>query len=227
MSNIADKISKLIAKAESSTHPEEADTFMSKAHEIMRQHGLSMLDLGTLQSDDPITTASEAGTWYRAENCFKNMGAQLARYYGCKVMFEQIGRNKFAFGVAGRQSAIITFTMMFPFVKSQVRKLAKEGHKNGDFDSVSKGVTSIANALSFRLQKMIAEQRQEQKPSDASNPNALVPVDLITSAFEQEWPHLIKSRATSIKTTAAGRAAAGRVSLNRQTGGSTVRQIGR
>ena len=38
-SKIADLISKLIAKAESSTHPEEAETFMAKAHELLNKYG--------------------------------------------------------------------------------------------------------------------------------------------------------------------------------------------
>ena len=229
MSNIADKIAKILAKADSTTNPEEADTFMAKAQQLMMEHGLSLLDIGKLDSDDPIGTTEQAASFFAAENWAKLVGGQLARFYGCEVMIEQVGRNKYAFGLAGRESARTTFMLMFPFVLKQVRRLAREETKAGNFETEARAKTAIGNALGLRIYRMIQEQedsRREDLPGRGMN--AVVAVDLNRQALEEHWPNLRTSRRRSVKTNSAGRAAAGKVSLHRQTGAApAARQIGR
>jgi len=74
MSNISNKIAAMIAKAESSSHPEEADAFMSKVHELLEKHGLSLQDIGTINEDDPVGHTKEAGYYFKAENAMKHVG---------------------------------------------------------------------------------------------------------------------------------------------------------
>ena len=112
---IAEKIQKLLAKANSSTHPEEAETFMAKAHALLEQHGLSLFDLGKLDSEDPIgrsqdkemLRANSAASWRTM------VAGQLAIYYGCKMVTTNYRGDNFTYWtVFGRESARITFMLM-------------------------------------------------------------------------------------------------------------------
>lgn len=216
MSTIAEKISKLIAKADSTSHPEEADLFMAKAQELMMAHGLSLLDIGKLDSDDPVGTTDEAGTYYASEGWAKHLGTQLARYYGCEVMFSQVARNKFAFGIAGRESARVTFALMFPFVVRQVRAQAREAVKCGEASTESRAKTAIGNALTFRIQRLRLAENNNEKAT--ATRNALVPVDLNRAALEERWPNLRTGRTARLNTTEAAKNRASKISLHRQTG---------
>ena len=212
---IADKIAKILAKADSTTSPEEAETFMSKAHQMMMEHGLSLLDIGKLDSNDPVGTTEQAASYVACENWAKLVGGQLARYYGCEAMIEQVGRTKYAFGLAGRESARTAFMLMFPFVIKQIRKLAREEVKAGNFKTEARAKTAIGNALGLRINRMVQEQTNEEPTRGR---NELVPVDMNRKALEEHWPCLRQARTRSVRTNAAGHAAARKVSLNRQTG---------
>lgn len=213
---IADKIRKILAKADGSTHPEEAAVFMAKAHSMLEAHGLNLLDLGRLDSDDPVGTDHAATKNFAAENWLKLVSACLARYYGAEIVSTQI-KNKIEHAVIGRESARITYQLMQPYVARQVRQLARAAWKAGEFKTESRAKTAIGNALALRLHDLTNDrQRNETRPT--TGVNALVPVDLIQLEMEAQFPHMKKGRGRSVSTTEASRRAADKVSLNRQTG---------
>lgn len=215
--NIAEKIAKLIAKAESTDNTAEAATFMEKAHQLMEAHGVSLLDVGRLDEEDPVGTT-------RMSKPLKpwavKVAMSLARYYGCRpIQFEDAKQNKMV-AFSGRQSARVTAELMVPFVMGQVRKLANEGVKAGDYKSAAVGQRSIGNALYLRINKMHEEnkaQEQLQTQAEQARSTALVPVDIIKAEFEEQFPHSVTIK-TSFSSTASGREAAGKVNLNTQLG---------
>lgn len=227
MTNIADKIAKIIAKADSTTNEEEAETFMAKAHELMTKHGLDLLAVGKLNSDDPLGRTQDAASASASYSWAAMMGSQLARYYGCRVVLTGTRKTN-TFDVFGRESARVTFQLMFPYVYRQVMKVARELHKEGKFPTGGKARTAVGNALALRLHRMAKEQEGAREAAPKSSGlNELVPVDLIENMMVEAYPNLRSARSRSVKTNAAATEAAGRINVNRQMGGgSATRQIG-
>lgn len=216
MSHIAEKIAKLIAKADSTTHEAEAETFMAKAHALLEAHGLSMLDLGTI-GEDPVGRDDNVIHFFAAEGWCSRMLFKLAIYYGCELVQFKRG-NKTTATVFGRESARVTFTLMAPFVMRQVRQKARKLAKE-EGTSESRAKTALGNAMTFRLQDLIAAQQQRPE-YQATGVNALVPVDVIKETIQEAFPTSKKQRAANLRTSLAAMAAAETVSLNRQTSAS-------
>ncbi len=211
------KIAKLIAKAESTTHIEEADTFMAKALEMLEAHGIKLQEMKTINIDDPVTNIKEAGHAYRAEYALTNVAHALARYYGCKSLYHREGRNKIVIEVIGRQSACITFQLMFPYVKKQIHRLAARAVCPNLFETKSKALTSIANGLTERLDRLYWADRDMNLKSDPKGDSALVPVDLIDQRIMMLYPDLRKARGWGgMGTDDMGRALAKNVKINSQ-----------
>ena len=226
MTAIAEKIRKLIAKANSSTHPEEGDTFMAKAQELMMAHGLSLLDLGRLDSEDPVGVDEEAATFSAGYSGMRIVAGQLARLYGCKMVFFKMPKNKVRIAVVGRESARITFTLMFPFVQRQLMKAGAELFNTGRYSSRIQSLNYVSNALAIRIAQLCDDQKQAEAKG-ARGINALVPVDLIDAAMNDAFPRLRESRSRSIKLDHAAAKKAEGISLHRQAGAApSIRQIG-
>ncbi|TQE99523.1 MAG: DUF2786 domain-containing protein, partial [Spiribacter salinus] len=145
MSNtMAQKIAKLMRKADSTTHPEEAEAFMSKAQELMIQHGLNLLDLGKLH-EDPVDVQREAATSSSSYGWSCKVAGALAALYGCELVYHKHGNN-FIYDIVGRESARVTFVMMLPFVLKQIKALARKGYKEGHYNSAMTAATRVGNA---------------------------------------------------------------------------------
>lgn len=216
MTNYADKIAKIIAKADGTTNPKEAEVFMAKAQKMMEEHGLTLLDLGRLDADDPIGVTEEAAHHFQADNWAKNVAHALARFYGGEVIMMR-RKNKNLHHVAGRESARITYTMMIQFVLRQVRAQAREAYKAGEFLTESKARTAIGNALTLRLSRMVREQEDRRsEEAEGTGLNALVPVDLIKQELTDKYD-VVWKKARSISTTRAGMNRADNISVTRQT----------
>ena len=219
LTSIADKITKMIAKAESSTHAEEADAFMSKVHKMMEDYGLSLLDLGRLNSDDPVSVDREAYTILKSGNSWaREVLCALSEYYGCEHCYF-VGHKEVRFCLAGRKSAQVTFKLMAGFILRQVRKMANDAAKRGLFESPSKGRTSIGNALALRVSRLAYEMRAKDSAS-ASSVNALVPVDMNKAALKEAYENIRIVKARDVKMDLMGHLLASEVSLNLQTGSS-------
>jgi len=219
--SIVEKIKKIVAKAESTTSPEEAQAFMEKAQQLMMEHGFTLLDLGKLDDEDPVGVDKGArrmtnGAWEQA------VLSMLGPYYGCRVIIEG-GKM---LGVAGRESARVTFLLMAPFVVAQVRAAARRAYKAGEFTSAGRARTAIGNALALRIRDLVRAEREKTTGTGLRGMNALVPVDSVQAAMEEAYGKLGKGRARSLRTSAAGKRAAQGISLRKQTGRApATRQI--
>lgn len=208
MSNIADKISKLIAKAESTTHPEEQDTFMAKVHQLLEQHGMSLLDIGKLQSDDPVGRSKISSAYYASESSFRDVAFAAARYYGCKATVTNIGNHRMV-AVYGRESARITFELMWPYIKKSIRRharrlVAEEG------STFARQQRYVADALTGRLNLLY--WKNQPKGHEGKGVNALVPVDLI----DEIMPDCKTVRSRDLLVTQGAEDAANSINLSAQ-----------
>lgn len=213
MDTIADKIRKIIAKADSTSHPEEAEAFMKKAQILMMEHGLSLLDLGRLNTDDPVTSDLSCMTINHANDKWRrDLVIALARYYGSRVIYSINGGNsKLSF--FGRESANITTSLMYPYVDRQVLHLARQAAADGYYSSPNAARKRIGNALCIRIWEMI--EQPEIKAQEGTGSNALVPVDLVRAAIEEVFGKT-ESRASKLSYDAKGADLAKSVSLNLQ-----------
>lgn len=218
MSAIAEKIRKLIAHADSTAHPEEADAFMGKAHALLEAHGLSMLDLGKL-GDDPVALEKDAFEHSAAYGFMTKVVSAMAKYYGCNVVICRHGKNE-SYAVAGRESARVTLTLMVPFVHRQIMNLGREGYNAGKYANRMQAVTRIGNAVALRIWAMCRESEKATVAAGRATTgiNALVPVDIIAAAVAEAFPNLRQSKATSLTTDSYSKQAAEKVNLNSQVG---------
>lgn len=218
-------ISKLIAKAEGTTHPEEADAFMAKAHALLREHGLTLVSLGRLE-EDAIDFEDNVHAIDGAEGWARHVLNNLATYYGLRCINAKVAEQKWILGVAGRESARITFKLMGPYVIRQVRREARAMVKAGESPSISKAKTALGNALAFRIARMITEQ--SKKPDvDAATEKALVPTDRIDALLEELFKgRLKKGHSVRLRTNDAARRRAEGINLSEQVDAAETKQIG-
>lgn len=216
---IAQKINKILEKAQSTDQAGEAEVLMEKVHAMLEQHGLDLLDLGTLDADDPVGVDKSVATFWASASFTGMLASCAARYYGCETIVSRQG-NKRWISVAGRESARVTFRLMFPFILEQVQKEASELVKQRKASSRSRAMTAVGNALAYRLSSLTVEKKDQSTETG----KALIPVDMIDLAMSDAFPDLRRLKPRAVKTTAAAVTAAEGISLHRQaTGKGTLR----
>jgi hypothetical protein len=152
---------------------------MDKAHKMLREHGLSLLDLGKL-NDDPLEVQYGAAFSDARQTWARLVASQLARYYGCDFVWYKSG-NKIVYDVVGRESARVTFSLMLPFVCKQVRSIGNAAAKRGEYKSAGEAHRKVAHALAMRIKRMTPER----DPYHGTGLNALAPVDLIKQMVDE------------------------------------------
>lgn len=221
MSNIADKIRKLIAKADSTTHPEEAATFMEKAQSMMLAHGLSLLDLGRLDSEDPVGTDHAGVTTKASYDWARKIVFEAGFYFGVTAV-EFKRTDGYQYSLVGRESARITAALMIPFIVRQVSQAASEGVKNGVFPNRRVAHNQLSGALVLRLAR---ERSRAEADTSGRGMNALVPVDMVALEVEAQFPRAKNLRAPKLETSRAAMEMANRISLNMQTSATAAKRI--
>jgi hypothetical protein len=235
---IAAKIKALIAKAQSTEHEAEADAFMRKAQEMLEQY---QLDLGSLlDADDPVIIdekgfeqTESSPSWY------KDLYIAVAALYGCKAVIDYRmlntarGNLRPGYGIelTGRESAIVTTQLMFPWIKQQCfeagRKVWREatikhyGYEVPDANNEKKQARRVGNALVQRIWKLVRANEARPPVTEAAK-NALITVDRVLQVYNEHYQDLGEARKRgTVATNAAARAAAEGIGLHRQTGGSS------
>lgn len=228
---IADKIRKVLAKAEGTNNPQEAEIFMAKAEALLHEHNLSMLDLNDLDTVDPVGLDRSVLKHRVNDSWMGSLAGAIARYYGCRVVLAGDAKAKHTkhIHVAGRQSNRVTVELMLPWIRSQVMARGRQLYNEnpGEYKSDRSAARMVANALTFRVNKIVAEQKKEETTvtSKGSKTHSLIPVDMIEDVMKAEFPNLRKGRQTSVSTKKSAVAAAAGINLSRQTSGSTVKRI--
>lgn len=230
--SMKDKIQKILAKAQGTNNEEEAAIFLAKAQELMEKHQIEIDDLG---EDDPmgkfvgLTGTSSSPTWMR------HLMNQVAAFYGAstvRTFTRRNGKDYFDLYVCGAESARITVELMFPFIVEQVRREGrKEAPKMGL--ATEAAIRRVANALVHRIGRLRAEERAAKEargegvPLTKAGQNALIiRGNALSKYLEDEFGALKRTAGRATSTNAVAQAAAGRVSLNRNVGGSSQLRIG-
>lgn len=224
-SKIKTKIAALLAKAKGTDNEHEAEAFLAKAQQMLEEHQLTMADLD--DQDDPIG-------WNAGLDCTKwtaswqaDLYSSLARLYGCRVVKVHKMKGYFL-ELIGRESAVVTTELMFPWVKAQVNAKGRELFKAGGAPDAAKGARLVGNALTRRIWTLIRENeaKQDAPKTDAIAKNALVTRDAVLAKVDEIYGNLKKGRATRTTTSASARQLAEGIGLHRQATGSSALRIG-
>lgn len=224
---IKSKIAALLAKAKGTDNEHEAAAFMAKAQELLEQHQIDIGDL--IDANDPVAKGGfydASGKW--VPSWHKDLYNSLARLYGCRPIQVNyyVGIKKtWRVELVGRESAIATTELMFPWVKEECNRLGRALAKETGVET-SRGQRSVGNALVLRIQKLVREMVEDRPRTEAASKNALVTLDRVTQLVEQLYPNLKAGRKTTVSTSKGAAAAAAGIGLHRQAGGSAPLQIG-
>lgn len=231
-SKITRIIQALIAKAKSTNSEEEAEAFMAKAMELLKKH---QIDMGSLiDGDDPVVHDTGLEMAAGSHKWNRELFRVLGLLYGCESCYCEIawdwigsGRNR-RYGatrirqeLVGRESAIVTTKLMYPWVAGQVRARAKEIARITGMSEQGQA-KRVAAALISRIWRLIHEQRRANQASVArtAEHNALVPVDRIKEVSLKAWGETTTKTARSTVSDSLSRAAADGIGLHRQAGGA-------
>jgi hypothetical protein len=223
--DIARKLAAMVAKAESTTSTEEADSIMQMVRHMLNRHGLSLLSISTAAMDDPVAVEKDLHSFWQAEGWMGNLTGAAARFFGCRIVFSRSG-NKTWVTIAGRESCRAAYQAMMPYLRHQVKRNARIEFQAGRYASQSQAERAIANALTYRLQQLWAEnERKTRSPGEARGLMALVPVDTIQAALEAEFGQLRARRASKRRTDRNAINVAAGISLADQVGASERKQL--
>ena len=205
------KILALLAKAKSTEHKAEADSFFAKASELMEKHQVDLFDL---HEEDPIGCTFGVKAQPGPPSYKSNVQVALARYYGAKPFLEGIGGGKWVVRIYGPESARITTELMTDFVWQQVCDKATELLHNY---SRAQAIRHIAKALVLRINIELAAQRA--KPVHNGSPFAVMVIDATKALIDKDFPvqstvkHKAKNYSKDARSLAAG------ISIRQQVGG--------
>ena len=235
MSKSAEKIKQIImsllAKARSTDNEHEAEAFLAKAMSMMQEYQLDIADM--VDADDPIInhtglSQAESGHAWRWK-----LYSAVGRFYGCKSIHVDVGYRPGKGGkmtpwyeqrLVGRESAIITADLMYPWICEQVRAAAKRIAQQTGMSEQGQA-KRVAAALISRINRLIREN-EERTPTTAAGKNALVVLNQVAAKYEELYPSAETMRARKTTTDGLSRAAAEGIGLHRQTGGKTQLKLG-
>jgi len=219
--SIKTKIAALLAKAEGTDNAYEQDAFMAKVNELLERHQIDMHEIRAHGGDkDPMSNVT--GEMTRAHEWPSQVGWALARYYGCRMLrYNQATKAKYTWKAAGRESAVTTFDLMFPFIQSQVRQQARAYARSTGL-SQAKAERSVGVALAHRIWALVNRADERRASLEA---NALVPVSTLDAYVSEVFGETKKARKLTKGIYEGADEYADKVSLNHQATGAGHRQI--
>lgn len=230
-SKIKAKIAALIAKANGTDNDHEREAFMSKAQELLEEHQLSMGDM--IDGDDPVkhsTGFDSQGKWIPSWH--RHIYRALGHLYGCESVHVVSGMMKdgrykdtWRQELVGRESAIVTTELMFPWIKDECNRLGREIAKETG-QTPAREARSVANALEQRIWKLVRANKPKPTATTLSAKNALVTIDRVLQVKNEHYGKLETSRGTKRTSGEAARAAAQGIGLHRQAGSANTLKIG-
>lgn len=212
------KIAALLAKAEGTDNPFEAETFMAKVNELLEEHQIEMHEVRKEmgRDDDPMGKDRGDTNIYASILWARQVAGILASYYGCKFIYWR-KRNHFIYDIIGRESARTTFELMLPFIISQVKLQAKRlWLTNGDEQSLSVWEREVGQALYSRINQLYWANKPRREELESK---ALVPVDDVQAYADSIYSDVKIKKAPKLKYGYEAQEAAKRVSLHVQATG--------
>jgi len=217
-----DRVRALLAKAESTDFPEEADAFTAKAQELMARHRIdhALLVATTGERDQPVTRRVEIDNPYEAP---KTLLLQVvAEANSCRAVWtKRYGFTTVVGFPTDLDSTELLFTSLLvqaTRAMTQAKPSVDKYGRNTTRSFRQSFLTAYASRIGERLSAAAGDVDREMTESVGSA--NLLPVlaardDAVRDAFEAQFPELTH-HATTINNRegwASGRAAADRASL--------------
>jgi hypothetical protein len=207
---IKSTIAKLLAKAESTKNQHEAAAFMAKVGKMLEEHQISLYEVKThgISNSDPMGKERGTTRLYASASWALLIATSLAHFYGCEFVYRKDGKNTWNYDVVGRESARTTFELMFPYVLSQVKLLAKQMGT-----TASKAERDIGKALAVRIAGMVeaAKERREELTG-----RGLIPVSDLEAALRDLFSNLKVNKAKRVSYSWEAQELAEKVKIHKQ-----------
>ncbi|WP_155369242.1 DUF2786 domain-containing protein [Catellatospora vulcania] len=214
-----DRIRALLAKAESTDFPEEAEAFTAKAQQLMARHSIdhALLDAATGTGDGPDTLRIVVANPYEGP---KAMLLQVvAQANRCRALnFKDLGLST----VVGFAPDLEAVELLYTSLLVQAVHAMTAAHTRADRygrNDVRSFRHAFLSAYAHRIGERLTEAR-EQVDEELSAGTDLVPVlaarsEAVDTAFEELFPHRVSrtARIANAAGWASGRAAADRAEL--------------
>jgi hypothetical protein len=213
---LLNRIRGLLAKAEGTDHPAEAETFTEKAQELMTRHAVDEAVLRGLQHEE-IPVASRR---VHLQSPYANVKATLlnavARANRCRTVL----MNEYDIAVlVGTPTDVDQTELLFTSLLIQAtRAMADAGHRGtGSFDRSATFRRSFLLAYATRIGERL---READQATTATYGAELVPLlqreaDAVTAEFERQFPDVRQGGSTyvDLRGWEAGREAADRAAI--------------
>jgi hypothetical protein len=219
---VLDRVRALLAKAESTDFPHEADAFTAKAQELMARHRIDhvLLVAGTGERDQPVTRRVAIDNPYEAP---KSLLLQVvADANSCRAVWTK----RFGFTtVVGFRTDLDSTELLFTSLLVQATKAMTQAKPSTDMygrNTTRSFRQSFLTAYASRIGERLGATSDEvgQEAAGSARSSQLLPVlaardDAVRDAFEKQFPQLTR-HTTNINNRqgwASGRAAADRAAL--------------
>ncbi|MEV0454834.1 DUF2786 domain-containing protein [Catellatospora methionotrophica] len=215
-----DRIRALLAKAESTDFPEEAEAFTAKAQQLMARHSIdhALVDAASGMSDGPETRRIVIANPYEGP---KAMLLQVvAEANRCRALnFSDLGLST----IVGFGPDLDSVEMLYTSLLVQAIHAMTAANPRADRygrNDVRSFRQAFLSAYAHRIGERLTEVREEVDAEVAAAGTDLVPVlaarsEAVDTAFEDLFPHRVSrtSRIANAAGWASGRAAADRAEL--------------
>jgi Protein of unknown function (DUF2786) len=207
-------ISALLAKAKSTTHPEEAEACMAKAIQLMEKHQIELHELGV---EDVIGLTEGVQAQAGPPSYKSDVQRALAKLYGARPVIRWTCHKRWTVDICGPESSRLTTVLMTDFVWDEVNKQAAEITKQGLYNK-AQAVRHVAKALVSRIHGLINARKDSPVANGSSF--SLVVVDATNAFVEGHYNGLSKKITRSRTLSSMAIAAAEKISLHRQVNGT-------
>lgn len=162
----AKRIEALLAQAESTTHEEEAATFMAKAQDLMTRYAIDEAELAAqdpARKTRPTTITIEFGKFGSGIKAKRTLLAGVAEVNRCKVWMH--GGRKFM-SIAGFEEDVEFVQMLFNSILIQMESACKTAVKNEKPEGVN-GASFRTSFMYAYAARVITRLRAAQRTTEA------------------------------------------------------------
>ncbi len=216
MSDLSERIRKLLALSTSSNEAEAAAAY-AKAHELLKQHNLTMADVSVEEKSSVTSRVVESNA--KEEHWKRLLISEVADANYCAMVVLKWG-SYFEYKIFGREENIVGTEVMFNYLCGVVRREA----------AYAKRLYPRLSAVDFKkgMVMRLAQRMRSMKIQESSSTALMCISSEAQDALNKSHPNLknLKTSIHSGMSARLGAQAAESVSLHRQVSGSSQEFIG-